>query len=270
LLLREPSELLHDTLVEERHDRQPAAEHERARLREEDKDLKQHLLAADLETDDPPLDQPDGGDHGHPAEPRCQRLRAGRPRASEQDDEARDDEELGQLRFRPHGRDRKDAEHRPQQRITLVGRARQLVGCNGDDRDHRGADAVEERLHPPQAAEALVGNRDPHDHEERGHDECEAHRRRAQHAALEVAKGDRELRGERARHDLRERDAEPILVLVDPAPPLDEITVHEADQRHGPAEAEGAEIEEIADELGEARAGRGRRGRWGGHHNLLT
>jgi len=82
------------------------------------------------------------------------------------------------------------------------------------------------------------------------------------HAALEVAKGDRELRGERARNDLGDRDAEPILVLVDPAPPLHEVAMHEAHQRDGAPEAEGAEIQEISNKLGEARAGLGRRWRW--------
>ena len=236
--------------MEERHDRQPAAEHERAGLREEDEDLKQHLLATDLEIDEPALDQPDDGDHTRPAEPRCQSLRARRPRAREERDESGDDEELGEFGFRPHGCDGEGAEYRPQERITLVGRARELVGRNGDDRDHCGADAVEERLHPPQAAEALVGDRDPDDHEERRHDERETHSRRSEHTALEVAKGDRELRGERARHDLSERDAEPILVLLDPAPPLHEVAVHEAHQRDGTPEAEGAEIQEIPDELG--------------------
>ena len=87
-----------------------------------------------------------------------------------------------------------------------------------------------------------------------------ADQRGAEHAVLEVAERDRELRRERARHDLGERDAEPVLVLVDPAPPLDQVAVHEADQRDGPAEAERAEIQEVADQRGQARAGRRRRG----------
>ena len=76
--------------------------------------ISRTMFAADLEIDDPPLDQPDGGDDGRPAKRGGQSLRASRPRADEECDEARDDEELGQLRFRPHGHDGKGAEHRPQ------------------------------------------------------------------------------------------------------------------------------------------------------------
>ena len=48
-------------------------------------------------------------------------------------------------------------EDRPQERILLVRRAGELVRGDGDDRDHRGPDAIEERLHPPQPAEGHVG-----------------------------------------------------------------------------------------------------------------
>ena len=43
-----------------------------------------------------------------------------------------------------------DDEDAPEQRITLVGAAGELVSGNGNDGDDRGADRIEERLHPPQ------------------------------------------------------------------------------------------------------------------------
>ena len=45
-------------------------------------------------------------------------------------------------------------------------------------------------------------------------------------AALEVAKGDCELRGKPTRHDLGEGAAEPILVLVDPAAPFHDLRTY--------------------------------------------
>jgi hypothetical protein len=52
------------------------------------------------------------------------------------------------------------------------------------------------------------------------------HRCRSEHAALEVAKGDCELRGKPTRHDLGEGAAEPILVLVDPAAPFHDLRTY--------------------------------------------
>ena len=67
-----------------------------------------------------------------------------------------------------------------------------------------------------------------------------------EHAVVEPAEVDRELRGERPRGELRER--EPFLVVLerDPAPALDEVALHVADERDRPTEAEGTEAEEVA------------------------
>src|SRR5690242_7685279 len=72
------------------------------------------------------------------------------PSLKNQDDESGKNEELRQLRLRPHGYECEDGEDAPEERITLIGTARQLIRSNGDDGDDGCANRVEECLHPPQ------------------------------------------------------------------------------------------------------------------------
>src|SRR5262249_49762536 len=65
---------------------------------------------------------------------------------------------------------------------------------------------------------------------------------------------DRELRGERTRRELRQRQALEVVLLLDPAAPLDEVALHVARERDWPAEAEGPEREEVAGEVAQAGA----------------
>jgi hypothetical protein len=69
---------------------------------------------------------------------------------------------------------------------------------------------------------------------------------------------DVELCRERPRHDLGERETEPVFLFGDPAPLLHEVAMHEAYERDGTAEAEGAQVQEVLHELGKTRARLGR------------
>ena len=106
-------------------------------------------------------------------------------------------EEPYDLALRPRRGQRHHGGDRPEQRISREGEARQLVRGSDDDANHRSADAVEQRLHPRQAAEADVGHRDGPHHEKRRQDEADRDHRGAQHASADVAEY-RELRGQRA------------------------------------------------------------------------
>ena len=100
-----------------------------------------------------------------------------------------------------------DGEERPEQRVASERQARQLHGAASDDGDHGRADPVERPLHPGEAAEADVDRGERQHHHERRQDEGEADERRAERAAADPAEVDRELRRERARGELRERQA---------------------------------------------------------------
>ena len=250
----QPSELLDDALLQERNDREAAAENERAGFREEHHDLPEHVLLAESHADEPSFDEPDPDHHTESSEGGHQRLTPSRAGAREQDDHSREDEELGELGLGHDRHQSQGAENSPQQWIALVGRARELVRRDRDDRDHCGANSVKERLHPPQPAEPDVRHRDAEDHEERRHDEREPDGGRADHSVLEVPQRDGQLRRERTRHDLRERQRELVLVLRDRAILLDEIPMHETGERDGTTESEAAQVEEIPYERAETGA----------------
>jgi hypothetical protein len=65
---------------------------------------------------------------------------------------------------------------------------------------------------------------------------------------LEVPQRNGALRGKRARHDLRERQRKAVRVLGNPAAALDQVAVHEANQRHRSAEADRPQLQEVADQ----------------------
>ena len=129
--------------------------------------------------------------------------------------------------------------------------ARQLVGGDGDDADDRGGDAVEDGLHPPQAAERHVERRQREHHQKRRQHKRQPDQRGAQDAVGEVADRDGELGCQGAGHDLGERQAELVLLVVDPAAALDQVALHVADKRDRPAEADRTQLQEISGQLPE-------------------
>src|SRR5262249_58082142 len=68
---------------------------------------------------------------------------------------------------------------------------------------------------------------------------------------------DRELRCEWPRRELGEREALDVVTLGYPASLLDEITLHVAHQRDGPAESRRAETKEVEEQLTQRAGGEG-------------
>ena len=244
LALVEPAVVAHDTLLEERHDGEARAEGERAGLEEEDAEREEHVGIRGLHrVDDAPEPERDERARGERApQPRRRRI--------QQDaHKARNDEEDGDLAARDEGDRRDRTEDRPEPAVVLHGDADELPRAAQDQRDHRWSDAVEERLDDGAPGERDVQRRHhAHDDERR---EDERHRRRdgAGKAAADVAEPHRELRGERAREGLRDREALEVLLLGDPAEALDEVALHVAGEGDRSAEAERPQAQEVPGDL---------------------
>src|SRR6266480_640827 len=86
-----------------------------------------------------------------------------------------------------------------------------------DDGNDRGADPVEQALHPRQPAKTNVQRRQHQHHEKRGCHERDPCQRRAEHPAPHPPEVDRELGRERARGELRKGEALLVLLRADPA-----------------------------------------------------
>jgi hypothetical protein len=183
---------------------------------------------------------------------------------------AGEQEEPDDLGAGDRGHGAQDGGDRPEHRIGPVGRAREFVGGDGDDREYGRADAQEDGVHPGEALVLGVEHRDGgHDHKRR-HDEREGNRDGADRAGVEVAEPHRHLRGQRARHRLPDRQRLAELVLREPAPVLDEIALHVADERDRATEPQAAELEEVAHQAAQRpRLPTGSRGRLGTDGRLL-
>jgi hypothetical protein len=200
LLIREPVEAIDDAAVEEGHDGEAAAEHERASLGEV------------------PGDRPQRRARGWACEPRD------RPERQRQHAERRAPPPtfggaLIAMASTPLPRKSHttsdsvhavtsalDREERPEQAVLRERHLAELPDAPSDDRDDRGADAVERAAHPRKAAEAQVERREREHHQERRQDEREPDQRRSEYASAHPAEVDRELRGEGAGSELRERE----------------------------------------------------------------
>src|SRR5213079_1388919 len=123
----------------------------------------------------------------------------------------------------------------------------------GDDGNDRGADPVEQPLHPRQPAEADVQRGQHQHHEKRGRHERDPRQRRAEHPAPNPAEVDRELGRERARGELRKGEALLVLLRADPALLLHEVLLHVPGERDRPAEPQGTEPQEVEQDLVEQR-----------------
>ena len=73
----------------------------------------------------------------------------------------------------------------------------QFVRAHRDDSDHRGAYAIEDCLHPGEAAKLRVGPAERHNHQERRQDKSDTGRRCTDDAVMDVAEINAELCGER-------------------------------------------------------------------------
>ena len=225
--------------MQERDDREAAAKHERAGLDEEREQVQQDVARPRRRGRQD--ERHESSDRGSATETR--------PSAHDDDERARRDEELRELGLRPDRGDEERDEDAPQERIAFVGAPRQAIRRDRDDRDHDGADPVEEGLHRGKAAVGDVQPGDGDDHRERRKDERETHERRSGYAVLEIPDRDRRLRRERARHDLRKGEREVVRLLGDDLALLDEILPHIADERGGAAETDRSKPQEVRRQL---------------------
>src|SRR2546429_467623 len=199
LPLCEPVELADYSPVQERHDREPAPEHEEAGASEIRKDLPEHShrrgaseTASETRSD---------------RQKRERGRRRSRPPSSEQHrhDPAHqeDPDDLGLGPGRHHGA---HGEENPEQVISAQRHPHEFQRTAGDDGDDGGTDPVEQPLHPWQPAEADVQRGQHEHHEKRGRHERDPYQRSAEHPAPHPAEVDRELGRERARGELRKGD----------------------------------------------------------------
>ena len=172
---------------------------------------------------------------------------AGR-RLHEQHHDAAQDEQAADLGLGPHG----DQGHEPaiahSSRSAAQRQAQELPRRAHDDADHRRAHAVERRLHPAEAAVGDVDRAQRQRHQERGEDERQPDQGGARDPAVDVAQAHGELGGEGPGRELREGQALHVVLLGEPRAALDEVALHVADERHRPAEAQAAQVEEVANE----------------------
>ncbi len=239
LALVQPVVLVHHASVEERHDREAAAEHEGSGLAEEQSDLHEERPVDDRGHAGNSRELGGNRHHGPRLEPAFGR-RFHQPR-----DDARDQEKPHNFRLRHDGDCRGDEVERPQQPVLADRFRRELVRADRDDPDHRGADAVEHGLHPGESAVGDVSCSDSDHHEERRQHEREPHQRRSEDAVVDETEVDRELRGERPRCELRKGQPFAVILLGNPLALLHEIAMHVAHQRDRAAEAESAKAQRV-------------------------
>src|SRR5438876_308690 len=118
-----------------------------------------------------------------------------------------------------------------------------------NERDHRGADAVEDRGDGRQPFEADVERPERGDDDEVRQDERPASGPRAPESAADVRDPDADLDGERSGEGLADRDPLAHLLFRQPLLLADELSFHLTDQCDGAAEAEEAETQVVLDEL---------------------
>src|SRR5256884_84075 len=245
LPLGEPVELADYSPVQERHDREPAPEHEEAGASEIRKDLPEHShrrgaseTASETRSD---------------RQKRERGRRRSRPSSSEQHrHEPAHQEDPDDLGLGPGRHRRAHDEENPEQGISAQRHPHEFQRTAGDDGDDGGTDPVEQPLHPWQPAEADVQLGQHEHHEKRGRHERDPYQRSAEHPAPHPPEVDRELGRERARGELRKGKALLVLLRADPAALLHEVLLHVPGERDRPAEAQGTEPQEIEQQRSQA------------------
>ena len=236
--------------VQERNDREAAAEDEGPRLAEEERDLGE----------DRPVqrrcDAAGGGYMVAEGEDHCVApLR--NPflwrRPDEPYEQAGDEKDPDDLGLGDDGdRCGDDIDH-PEQLVSADALCRQLVGADGDDADDRRTNAIKDRLHPCQAAVRGISHAERQHHQERRQHERDPHQRRSQHACAHVAQINRQLRGQWAGRQLCQGESLDIIFTAHPSPFVDEVLLHVSGERNRAAESHRSQPQEVADELSQRR-----------------
>jgi hypothetical protein len=157
-----------------------------------------------------------------------------------------------------HGRDDGTAdENQPPEPVRAYSQADKLDDTASQDGDDGSTNAVEGALHPRQTFEAHVQRRQGEDHDERWSDEDEADQRGAEEAGAKPTQVHGQLRGQWPRTELGECQPLDVILFRYPATFFHEVALHIAGQGDGAAEPEGAQPEEVAQEVSQ-RAGSGR------------
>src|SRR6185312_12006089 len=86
-------------------------------------------------------------------------------------------------------------------------------------------------------------------HAERWDNERYADQGGAKNSVMNVSEVHRQLRSERTRHQLRQREPFFVIRLRNPTTSIDEIAVHVTDQRDRTAETQSPELQYVHDEL---------------------
>src|SRR5919108_6056672 len=125
----QPAELLDNALVQKRYDCKAATEHKGTSFGKKQQDLSQYVPTAATASrlTEPSLHEPNSDAERPTAKCHENSGFPTRPSLKDQDDESGKNEELRQLRLRPDGHDCEDGEYAPEERITLVGAARQFI-----------------------------------------------------------------------------------------------------------------------------------------------
>src|SRR5262249_14548115 len=247
LALVQPARLLDQSLLEEGHDHQTAAERERAGFQEERQELAEQRAQAGRRG---------SSQWGHRKE-RCG-ARDGAA-ASEQGavvqgaDDAAPDEDERDLRLDGDGDDEGGGRQRQLQPV-LHAELREPVTRVQDEGDDRRTDPVEDVRHGGQALELDVQRAQGCDDDEVRQDEGPAARPRAPEAAPDVGNPDANLDGEGPPQRLAHSDALAHLFLGEPLLVAAESALHLTDEGHRPAEAEDAEPQVVPDELADGHA----------------
>ncbi|MCY1235043.1 hypothetical protein D9M72_476470 [compost metagenome] len=193
----------------------------------------------------------------------AEREHLGRPSRAEVADEAGGQHDRRKRRIEREDGDEGrggDAPHPPVLQRAAADAVRRVQHQRGDRR----LDAVEDAGHHRHVAEAQVDPRQRDEDEQRGQHEQGAGHEAAARAVHEPADvGGQLLRlGAGQQHAEVQRMQEAL--LADPAPPLDQLRMHDRDLPGGPAETDEAELEPEAKRFGKGNGRGGRRKRRGG------
>ncbi len=170
----------------------------------------------------------------------------------------------------PEREDRHEGRHRDAPEPAIAQRpAADAHGCGQHDRGHRRLDAIEHAGHRRQVSPRQVEPAQADQDEQRRQHEQPAGHDAAPGPVHQPADVGRELLGLRTRQHHAVVQRVQVAALGDPAPPLDQVLVHQRDLSGRPAEADAAQPQPVDQGLPE---GRGERcgpgqgvGRIGGH-----
>jgi hypothetical protein len=150
-----------------------------------------------------------------------------------QDEQLRREARFVAQEQRQRKRDDRDADR---EAVTQAG-ARESDRGDCDDRDDRGTDRAQDRLHLRHLAVCHVDERQRQDDQHSRHDETQAGDDQAGHAGADEAEMDSQLGRVRTRDEIERRDQVDEVAAIDPLTANDDFVLHQRDVRCGPPNA---------------------------------